>query len=39
MRFGFFKNSRLVDSCHAESITEAKSTIEYDDVHQIIDYV
>lgn len=37
MKFGFFKNGKLVDSCHAENKEKAKSEFEHDEVHEIWD--
>jgi hypothetical protein len=37
MKFGFFKKGKLVDTCHAESKTCAKSEVDYDEFHEILD--
>lgn len=37
MKFGFFKKGKLVDTCHAERKEFAKSAIEHDEVHEILD--
>jgi hypothetical protein len=37
MKFGFYKNGKLVDTCHAENSALAKSDIDYDEAHTILD--
>jgi len=37
MKFGFFKKSKLVDTCHADNKKNAKSNVDYDEVHEILD--
>lgn len=37
MKFGFFKDGQLVDSCYAASKEAAISTVEHDEAHEIID--
>jgi len=37
IKFGFFKNGKLVDTCHAEGKPHAKSSVEHDEVHEILD--
>lgn len=37
MKFGFFKEGKLVDSCYADNIKLAVSSIDHDEVHEILD--